>query len=252
MAKVELIDFTGKGRPDEHFYAAQILIFTKSTRLNMTPGLFKKIQEMYLSEIYKELEYMASTIPSSWEFVDVTFLVSNVTRACAQQMTRTRTGSYAMQSQRVADLSEITVENPFQKDDEQNELDNFLAYEKAVKNAKSAYSYLANNGAKKEDARGILPINSHCNIVCKYNLRNFVDLIQARKSLRAQGEYVDIADQMFKSVIEVWPWSEKFFESKHEKAIALLEEAAKTFGITTGSGFGWQVAKAIDLLRKEK
>ena len=42
--KVSLIHFTGKGSKDESFAAADLLIFTKSTRLTLTPGLFKDIE----------------------------------------------------------------------------------------------------------------------------------------------------------------------------------------------------------------
>ena len=93
MPKVQLIDFTGRGRSDEEWYAADLLIFTKATRLEMRPELYDVIHGWSKQRTMEELEYMAKTIRSSWEFVDLTFLVSGITRACAQQMTRTRTAS---------------------------------------------------------------------------------------------------------------------------------------------------------------
>jgi len=85
-----LIDFTGKGTPNPAWHAADILIFTKSTRLTMAPEGLEQIERLPEETKLKELEQMAKTIPSSWEFVDLTFLFSGVTRACAQQITRTR------------------------------------------------------------------------------------------------------------------------------------------------------------------
>jgi hypothetical protein len=41
--KVTLIEFTGKGSSNEQWRAADLLIFTKSTRLTMSPGLIEDI-----------------------------------------------------------------------------------------------------------------------------------------------------------------------------------------------------------------
>lgn len=248
MAKVNLIEYTGKGHADP-LHAARLLVFTKQTRLTMSPDAYEQMEQMSEETLKRELEYMATTIPSSWEFVDLTFLISDVTRACAQQITRTRTASYAMQSQRVTDLSGAAVLNPYHDSDNENGA--YWAFEEIVKRTLDGYRSLVTKfESKREDARGILPMNIHCNLVAKYNLRAFVDLITARRSLRVQGEYSDIADQMYKAVIDVWPWAEPFFESRHEVAIKKLETVAEEIGITTGSGPGWEIAKAIDLLRK--
>lgn len=245
MAKVNLIEYTGKGREDEQRHAANLLVFTKNTRLNMTPDGFERIQAMDESELAAELDYMAGTIPSSWEFVDLTFSIQGVSRACAQQITRTRTASYAMQSQRVTDLREVGVVNPYDANSEEGQ-----GFERRAERILKEYAAMVQGGAAPQDARGLLPMNVECNLLAKYNLRAFVDLIKARRSLRVQGEYSDIADQMFAAVIEVWPWAEAFFKSPHDRAIEMLEGVAADIGVTTGKGAGWQVAKAIDLLRK--
>lgn len=250
MANVELIDYTGKGRPDEMWHAANMLIFTKSTRLHMTADLMKKVQNLSISEKIDELNYMVTTIPSSWEFVDVTFLIKDVSRACAQQITRTRTASFAMQSQRAVDVTDAPIVNPFPNDIENEE--KYLAFEEASFMATQSYCSLVNAGAEKQDARGILPMNICCNLVAKYNLRSLVDLVTSRKSLRTQGEYRDIVLQMEAAVKEAWPWSKPFFESKLDAAITLLESAAQEAEINVGNGVGWKIAKAADLIRKVK
>jgi len=106
-------------------------------------------------------------------------------------------------------------------------------------------------GVALEDARGILPLNTECNIVCKYNFRSVTDLIKARKSLRAQGEYGEIVRKMESLILEVWPWATPFFESDKDVAVKMLETIANEMGITTGKGVGWEIAKAIDLIRKD-
>lgn len=241
--KVTLIHAT----PD----AAQLLLFTKSTRLNLSPALMDQIWAMHQEDVEAELATMATTIRSSWEFVDLVFLIEGVTRATAQQITRTRNASYAMQSQRVTDASQMSIANPFPEGSPHR-----LTFETAASAAKGFYRLLASwSGdappAKLEDARGILPMNTTCNLICKYNLRAFASLIAARKSLRAQGEYNDIALQMEALAIAQWPWVEPFFRPSKELALELLEKAAKEIGINVGSGPAWDIAKAIDLLRKD-
>jgi len=245
MQKVELIDYTGIGRADQQWHAADVMIFTKQTRLNLSAGLMAEVKAWPKERKQQELDYMAKTIKSSWEFVDLTFLVSGVSRAVAQQITRTRNASYAMQSMRVTDASELEVVINPKLTAEQR-----MMFRNSVDFAKQYYGLLVKSGAPLEDARGVLPLNTECNLVCKYNFRSFTDLVKARKSLRAQGEYYEIATAMEQLVREAWPWSEPFFVSDSDVAIKMLEQVAKTLGITTGKGHGWEIAKAIDLLRK--
>lgn len=245
--KVQLIDFTGKDSVDETWYAADILLFTKSTRLEMNPQLMEQIRKLPNEEKERQLQYMASTIPSSWEFVDVTFLISGVTRATAQQITRTRSASYAMQSQRVTDVSNATVTNPISPRDV-----GFAAFEDTANIALREYQKMIDVGVPLQDARGILPMNITCNLVAKYNLRSFVELVQARLSLRTQSEYRGIVQDMRNLVLNTWPWADPFFQPPQETAINLLEDVVSSYGLETGRGPGWKIAKAIDLLRKSR
>jgi hypothetical protein len=52
-------------------------------------------------------------------------------------------------------------------------------------------------------------------------------------------------------ILEVWPWATPFFESDKDVAVKMLETIANDMGITTGKGVGWEIAKAIDLIRKD-
>jgi flavin-dependent thymidylate synthase len=221
------------------------MIFTKQTRLNLSSGLMEEIKAWPTEKKQTELDYMAKTIKSSWEFVDVTFLLSGISRAVAQQVTRTRTASYAMQSMRVTNASELGVVEGKKLEGMQLEL-----YRAAVNSAKHSYKELVEMGVALEDARGVLPLNTECNIVCKYNFRSVTDLIKARKSLRAQGEYGEIVREMERLINAVWPWAEPFFESDKDIAIGMLEDIVKSIGFTVGKGMGWEIAKAIDLIRK--
>jgi thymidylate synthase ThyX len=78
--KVTLINYTHN--------AMDLLIFTKNTRLTMSPDRLEEIAKWPLERKWNELEYMANTIPSSWEFCDYTFMIEGVTRAFTHQLVR--------------------------------------------------------------------------------------------------------------------------------------------------------------------
>lgn len=238
MATVTLLDYTGKGSTDP-LYAAKLLAYTKNTRLKMTPEGLEAFMKKSESEILDEISYMSTTIASALEFADVTFLIQDVSRACAQQITRTRNASYQMQSQRVTDMSEVGVVMPDSVKDKN-------AYVSSVNGALKEYRDAVQRGESLEDARGLLPINTCCNLMAKYNLRSVVDLLRARDSMRVQGEYRDIAVQMKSAIMAVWPWAEPFFRPQQEKAIGLIEAVASRLS----SEDKILLAKAADLIKK--
>ena len=213
--------------------AAALLIFTKSTRLEMTSGGFDEVVAKCQADpvwMNSELDYMSKTIRSSWEFLDVTFTIRNVSRACAQQITRTRFtpidgdlfGSYAMQSQRVTDMTGMGWHNPMDPETNPN---GYEAFETAMQNAVlGSYAGMVEAGEKLEDARGVLPVNLHCNLIAKYNLRMLVDLVQKRESYRAQGEFNVVAREMREALVEMWPWVALFLRPKNEMAKAAVED----------------------------
>lgn len=242
--KVTLIEYTGSGWVNESNRAAAILIFTKNTRLQMSPGLLDEIMEWPREKMEEELEYMANTIPSSWEFIDYIFMIEGVTRAFTHQLVRTRTASFAQQTMRVLNVSEgpgwAYATGPSIKRDHLMSAD----YDNAMQNADRVYSGLIEHGAAIEDARGILPTNILTNIVMKLNMRNFVELVRKRSSSRTQGEYREVLDAMKARVREVHPWIDLFIDRTADRAISDLEKI-----ISDGLGdVGGQRTKAIKLL----
>lgn len=250
--KVDLIDFTGCGSADPEWYAARLLAFTKNTRLEMEPAGFNTFLRAPLEDIEAELKYMARTIPSSWEFVNATFVIRNVSRACAQQITRTRWspvegdlyGSYAMQSQRVSDASAAPVHMPDRLALSPVSANSQL-YEIAVDESMSNYSMAIRMGMDPEDARGLLPMNVGCNLALQYNLRVLSEVCRKRKSLRVQGEFNRVAALMREAIEEVWPWVSMFFEPKESQAVQIIEEVAATLPKEQKL----LLAKAADLLK---
>lgn len=254
-AKVELIDFTGARTNDEAYYAARMLAFSKNTRLNMDPAGFQRFLDMPLEELKPELEYMVSTLPSSWEFVDATFCIRNVSRACAQQITRTRWspmeadifGSYAMQAQRVVDVSDAGYYVPDHLKDEPGEFPGQRTlYEHGLQDAVDNYKFIMKAGVSPEDARGLLPMHMHCNLIVKFDLRALAELCRKRESIRVQGEYVFVASEMRRLLCEKWPWVEQFFQPKQHIAADVIEKIAHQI---TDVSLQRQLAKAADLVK---
>jgi thymidylate synthase (FAD) len=226
--------------------AVDLMLFTKATRLNMTPDLMASIAAKTDEEKMEELRYMANTIPSSWEFVDYTFLVEGVSRAYTHQQVRTRAASYAQQTMRVLDMGEFDY---VYSDRILN--DGLVKHrvDAALTQMKTAYNDLVHQfGIPPEDARGILPTNIATNIVCKFNLRTFVDLAKSRTGGRTQGEYQKVINAMVDEVLKVHPWAEMFLFQQGRDYFNEIEEFAKAkFPDLKERG---ELLKIVDKMRK--
>ena len=218
--KVTMIDCTGFGRDDCSWYAASLMAFTKSTRLNMSPGLKDEIEAWSIDRMDEELNYMARTIPSSWEFVNYTVLIEGVTRAFTHQLVRTRTASFAQQTMRVLDVDGWEYEaGPTISNDVRRE----QRYRDAMAGIDAEYRWQIDNGAKIEDARGLLPTNIHTNIVASFNLRTIAETLTKRASIRTQGEYRTYLDLLRDAVIGVHPWAHLFVDRDVNRTAQELE-----------------------------
>lgn len=226
--------------------AVELLLFTKATRLTMTPGLLDEIRAKSEEQKMTELEYMANTIPSSWEFIDYVFLVEGVSRAYTHQQVRTRAASYAQQTMRVIDMGEFdyiytdkNLENKVAR----------AAIDMLLDEIKKTYKFLIDIGQAPEDARGILPTNIATNIVCKFNLRTFVDLAKSRTGGRTQSEYQKVVNAMVDEVLRVHPWAEKFLFQQGRDYFAEIEAFAEREygGSLLKKG---ELLKIVDKMRK--
>lgn len=241
--KVQLIDYTGIGTGDPERYAMNLLAFTKSTRLDLRTAM-DFVTSMSDLEIRKEIDYISKTVPSSWEFVHYTFLISGVTRAFTHQLVRTRTASYAQQAMRVADMSgfDYLTGPTIASDGVLTAL-----YEREMKDINDTYTELVNMGARAEDARGILPTNILTNICMSINLRALTDLIRKRSSSRVQGEYRDVVEKLRSSVLEVHPFASSFIDNDFDKVAEALETSLGHLGLTESRRV--ELVKLIDQMK---
>lgn len=191
--KVELINRTT--------WALETLLYTKNTRLQGEQSLDDIIKWSEEKKL-EHLGYMKDTIQSSWEFVDYTFEISGVTRAFTHQLVRTRTASFAQESQRTIDASDHEVINT--SGDE-----NFDYHAIAVM---EGYADCIKHGLPIQDARGLLPTNISTSIIIKLNLRTLHDMGLLRLCTRTQGEYQRVFKLMLECVVEVHPWAKQFIK----------------------------------------
>lgn len=204
--------------------AKELLIFTKSTRLTMSPGLMDEIRAWPEEKKLAELEYMANTIPSSWEFVDYVFMIEGVSRAFTHQFVRSRQGSYAQQTMRVLNMGEYDY---VYTDRVAGDVQARGIVDIVNENIRLGYNKLIELGLPAEDARGVLPTNIATNIVAKFNLRAFVDLAKSRTGGRTQGEYQKVMNAMVDEVLKVHPWAEKFLFQQGRDYFAEIEAFAQ-------------------------
>lgn len=237
--KVTLLSYTPN--------AVDLLLFSKSTRLTLSPQLMDEIAGWSAEKKLEELKYMANTIPSSWEMVDYVFLMEGVSRAYTHQQVRTRTGAYAQQSMRVLDMGEFDFVWP---DRIAKNSAAMTAAQLALDRIKASYRALVAYGIQPEDARSILPTNISTNIICKFNLRTLAELAQSRTGGRTQGEYQSVINGAIDRVLEVHPWAENFLFSQKRDYFAEIEAfALEHFPDLKARGV---LLKIVDRMRKER
>jgi hypothetical protein len=233
--KITLMDYTGKHAPDP-WYAANLMIWTKQTRTQMSVEGLEALQRLPVEERVAELRYMAATVPSSWEFCDFMFLIEGVTRAFTHQFVRTRTLSFAQQAMQVLRVDrgagwQYHTGTTILANDMARE-----AYDKTMETIAITYTALADtDGIHTEDARGVLPTNILTNIVAKGNLRVWADLLRKRASPRNQGarpgsegEWAVVHRELKRLMTDALPWTDLFVNRTADKVAAdmyaMLEE----------------------------
>jgi flavin-dependent thymidylate synthase len=191
--KVELISYTPN--------ALELLLYTKNTRLQGAQSL-QDIIDWPMEKKLEHLAYMKDTIQSSWEFCEYVFEINGVTRAFTHQLVRTRTGSYAQESQRTVDVRESEVVN--------TSGDEF--FDVVAEDILEKYGEMIDNGIQVQDARGILPTNVATSIIAKFDLRTIHNTAMTRLCTRTQGEYQKVFKDMVAEIVKVHPWANEFIK----------------------------------------
>ena len=136
------------------------------------------------------------------EHVSITWKVSGISRSCSHQLVRHRLASYTEKSLRYTE--------PDLDGDDWYVIPESFKYNGPFLNAFKFYMDLIRmmyleyikNGAKKEDARFVLPLATKTDITITMNLREFVHFYNLRSDKNAQWEIRGLAEAMFDSLYQ--------------------------------------------------
>lgn len=224
-----------------------LLIMSKSTRLEMCPEMLVDIQLMPEAGKLEQLDYMVNTIKSSWEFFDISFLIEGVSRGFTHQFVRNRQGTYAQQTMRILPMSKFKyITGPSIKGNFHLE----VKYDNMMAKIQKTYDELIAMGAAIEDARGILPTNICTNIMVKHNLRSLSDMLASRASHRTQDEYRQVCDAMYEACVLKWPWLADFLRDQKSYALKQIESIIRDQYDGTDKLVPY--LKLVDLVRNAK
>ncbi len=178
-------------------------------------------QEIYKSadDEEKMLKLISRVISSGHystiEHIQLSFAISNVSRACTHQLVRHRHMSFSQKSQRyVKEKGEFDyvmpleiASNPLLK----------AKFEKHMSDVANLYQEFIDTGIKAEDARSILPNATASSLVASLNLRELIHLANLRLCTRAQLEIRTLIKKMCDEVIKEEPWLKAHLVPKCER-----------------------------------
>ena len=152
---------------------------------------------------------------STIEHIQVSFAISNVSRACTHQLVRHRHMSFSQKSQRYVKekgqfeyLIPPTIENDSKLKEE------FIALMKEISDK---YQEFVEAGIPAEDARSILPNATATSMVASLNLREMIHIANLRLCTRAQYEIRMMVKEMCNALIKEEPWLKPYLVPKCER-----------------------------------
>ena len=152
---------------------------------------------------------------STIEHIQVSFAISNISRACSHQLVRHRHMSFSQKSQRYVKEKgqfDYLTPNTIEKNEELNKkFDEFMA------KVSEFYLELTEAGIPAEDARAVLPNAASTSMVASLNLREMIHLANLRLCTRAQTEIRILVKRMCDELIKEEPWLKDYLVPKCER-----------------------------------
>ena len=152
---------------------------------------------------------------STIEHVQVTFAISNVSRACTHQLVRHRHMSFSQKSQRYVKEKgqfDYLIPPTIEKNEELKK--KFIDFMGEISNK---YQEFVDAGIPAEDARAVLPNACSTSIVASMNLRELIHVANLRLCSRAQTEIRLMVKAMCDELIKVEPWLKPYLVPKCER-----------------------------------
>jgi thymidylate synthase (FAD) len=145
---------------------------------------------------YVEKVLLHDNMPTFLEFVHMTFLFENVSRALTHQLVRTRLASYSQQSLRCIQLPNFADKELYHMP---ASVRNKKGFRDAMLKIQELYNGLLETEST-EDARGVLPMNIGTTIIMGCNLRTLQDMVNKRLCIKTQEEFRKVAEQILQEV----------------------------------------------------
>ena len=152
---------------------------------------------------------------STIEHIQISFAVSNVSRACTHQLVRHRHMSFSQKSQRYVKekgqfdyiIPPTIYQNPELKE----------KFEKFMGEISQQYQEFVDAGIPAEDARAVLPNATSTSLVASLNLREMIHLANLRLCSRAQFEIRMLVRGMCDELIKQEDWLKDYLVPKCER-----------------------------------
>lgn len=149
---------------------------------------------------------------STIEHIQISFAISNVSRACTHQLVRHRHMSFSQKSQRYVKEKgqfDYIIPPTIEKDpDLKEKFENFMT------EISNKYQEFVEAGIPAEDARFVLPNATSSSMVASLNLREMIHLANLRLCTRAQYEIRQLVKGMCDELIKSEPWLKDYLVPK--------------------------------------
>ena len=149
------------------------------------------------------------------EHIQVTFAISNVSRACTHQFVRHRHMSFSQKSQRyVKEKGQFDYIIPPTIARDEALKTKFIEFMGEIS---QKYLEFTEAGIPAEDARAVLPNAAASSIVASLNLREMIHLANLRLCTRAQYEIRTMIKMMCEELLKEEPWLTPYLVPKCER-----------------------------------
>ncbi len=152
---------------------------------------------------------------STIEHIQVSFAISNISRACSHQLVRHRHMSFSQKSQRYVKEKgqfEYIIPESIDSNDELKE-----KFTEFMGKISDFYLELTQEGIPAEDARYVLPNATATSMVASLNLRELIHLANLRLCTRAQKEIRILVKRMCDELTKEEEWLKDYLVPKCER-----------------------------------
>ncbi|MBR1942591.1 FAD-dependent thymidylate synthase [bacterium] len=191
-------------------YTACRTCYSADTPLNIYD---KDVDEEKMLNLIKRV--IGSGHYSTIEHIQVSFAISNISRACTHQLVRHRHMSFSQKSQRYVQEKgqfDYLIPPTIEKDEHLK-----AEFEKFMEEISKKYLEFVEAGIPAEDARAVLPNACSTSMVVSMNLRELIHVANLRLCTRAQYEIRLLIKGMCDVLTEQEPWLKEYLVPKCER-----------------------------------